>query len=271
MAAMEALGIRNPFPGGRSYLAAAVESTQDEARRLAEDWEERGAEPAFPAGSLLAAEEQGAGRGRVAGRRWSSAPGMDLLFTLRLSPEAATLPALPLRIGAAVCRAASDLASSIGAAFPAPLRLKWPNDLMLGDRKASGILCEAGRLGVLAGIGVNCARRAFPEELREKATSLEAELGRPVDRWALLELILGEIRIALGCSEWRTGLEPLLWRRGEEVAFAPGAAAEEGIETEPIRARLAGVDGTGALELELPGGRIESFLSGELTAGHTTR
>ncbi len=268
---MEALGIRNPFPEGRSYLASRLDSTQDEARRLAEAWEAGRAEPAFPAGSLVAAEEQAGGRGRVPGRRWLSEPGLDLLFTLRLPVWAATLPALPLRIGAALCRAASGLASSMGAAFPSPPRIKWPNDLMLGDRKASGILCEAGKLGVLAGIGVNCARRAFPEGIRERATSLEAELGRRIDRWALLELILGEIRMVLGEAEWRSSLEPLLWRRGEEVLFAPGPAAESGLETERIRGRLAGVDDTGALELELSEGRIEAFLSGELTAAHATR
>ena len=268
---MELLGIRNPFPDGRSYLASLVDSTQDEARRLAEAWEAGRGGSAFPPGSLVAAEEQGAGRGRVVGRRWSSEPGRDLLFTLRLSPEAALLPALPLRVGAAICRGAAGYASSISAAFPAPPRVKWPNDLMIGDRKAAGILCEAGRLGVLAGIGVNCADRAFPPELRGRATSLEAELGRPVDRRALLELILAEIRSALGEADWRSSISGLLWKRGEEVLFSPGPAAELGFKAEPIRARLAGVDGAGALELEFPDGRTESFLSGELTAALPTR
>lgn len=268
---MKILDIRNPFPCGRSYVAERVGSTQDEAKLLAESWDRSGAEPAFPCGSLIAAEEQLSGRGRVRGRQWRSVPGADLLFTLRLSSDVAALPALPLRIGSALCRAVSGLAASAGRAFNVHPRIKWPNDLMLGDRKAAGVLCEAGGQGVLAGIGVNCARRDFPPEIRDKATSLEAELGRPVDRWALLELILGEIRSALGDDEWRRSLTPLLWRRGEEVTFAPGPAAESGVRIEPIRARLVGVDQAGALVLALEDGRVEAFLSGELTADYATR
>jgi BirA family transcriptional regulator, biotin operon repressor / biotin---[acetyl-CoA-carboxylase] ligase len=263
---MKDLGIGNPFPGGRSYLVPRLDSTQDEAKRLASRWEAEGGEPAFPPGSLVAAEEQTAGRGRIAGRSWSAQEGRSLLFTLRLPPEVFALSALPLRIGAAVCRAASALAVSTGASFTRPPRLKWPNDLMLGDAKACGVLCESGSLGVFAGIGVNCNQAAFPAELGGRATSLALELGLDVDRWALLELILAEVRLSLGDSSWREGVEGLLWRLGDVVSFIPGPAPGPGAEPEVLRARLAGIDARGALVLERPDGRAESFIAGELRA-----
>ena len=263
---MDALRLDNPFPGGRSYLVSRLDSTQEEAKRLASRWEAEGGEPAFPPGSLVAADEQTAGRGRIPGRAWSAEEGRNLLFTLRLPPGAVALGALPLRIGAAVCRAAAALAGSTGAAYPRPPRLKWPNDLMLGDAKACGVLCEAGSLGVFAGIGVNCNQRSFPPELRGRATSLALELGREVDRWALLALILAEIRASLEDRSWAEGAARLLWRLGDEVSFVPGAAPEPGREPEPIRARLAGIDERGALILESSDGKAEAYFAGELRA-----
>jgi len=263
---MEVLDVASPFLDARSYLVDRAASTQEEAKRLASRWEAEGGEPAFPPGSLVAAEEQTEGRGRIPGRRWASAPGESLLFTIRLPAETALLHALPLRIGAAVCAAASDLASSIGASFREPPRVKWPNDLMLGDGKACGVLCEAGRLGVFAGIGVNCNQRAFPADLGGRATSIAIGLGRNVDRWALLELILERTRLSFEGPSWRESVERLLWRMGEEVSFLPGPAAEEGREGERVRARLAGIDERGALLLERADGSVGAYLSGELRA-----
>jgi BirA family transcriptional regulator, biotin operon repressor / biotin---[acetyl-CoA-carboxylase] ligase len=266
MTPMEILGIANPFPGGRSYFRGSLDSTQEEAKRLARRWEAEGGEPAFPPGSLVAADEQTAGRGRVPGRRWTDSPGKSLLFTLRLPAGAAELQALPLRIGAAVCSAAAALASSMGASFERPPRLKWPNDLMIGDSKACGVLCEAGRLGVFAGIGVNCNQSAFAGELEGRATSLALALGRDIDRLALLELILSEARERLEDRSWPESVRRLLWRMGEEVTFVPGPAPEAGGAPGAVRARVAGVDERGALLLESADGRVEAYLSGELLA-----
>jgi BirA family transcriptional regulator, biotin operon repressor / biotin---[acetyl-CoA-carboxylase] ligase len=263
---MRVLDVDNPFPGGHSYLVPLLDSTQDEAKRLASRWEAEGGDPAFPPGSLVAAEEQTAGRGRIPGRRWSAQAGLSLLFTLRLPPEAAVLGALPLRIGAAVCRAAEALAGSMGVSYARLPRLKWPNDLLFGDAKACGVLCEAGSLGVFAGIGLNCNQAAFPAELGARATSLALELGREVDRRALLGLILAELRRGLEDPSWKEGAERLLWRLGKPVSFIPGPAPEPGAEPEALRASLAGIDERGALVLELPDGRAESFIAGELRA-----
>jgi BirA family biotin operon repressor/biotin-[acetyl-CoA-carboxylase] ligase len=262
---MDQLAIANPFPGAFCYRVELTASTQDDARRLAENWESGLCDTPFPPGSLLVAEEQSAGRGRLPARRWNSAPGEGLLVTLRLGAESVSLGGLPLRIGAAVCRAVLGMAEDIGLDFPDPPRLKWPNDLMFGDRKACGVLCEAGALGVFAGIGLNCMQRRFPAELEGRATSLAIELDRDIDRWALLERILVEIRHSLMDPAWLQTVESLLWRRGGMVSFRPGAAVEVAAAHAPIRGLVAGVDEAGALKLDLGGGRIETFLSGELT------
>jgi BirA family transcriptional regulator, biotin operon repressor / biotin---[acetyl-CoA-carboxylase] ligase len=255
---MELIGIKNPFPGAGSFLVASTESTQDEARRLAA----RG----YPPGSLIVAEEQSAGRGRFPERKWESEPGKNLLFTVILAPEVAALPGLPLRIGLALCAAVQDYASLTGARFASPPRIKWPNDLLIGDRKAAGILCEAGARAVFAGLGLNCNQTAFPPSLETAATSLARELGREVSRWAILERFLEFLRRALGDDRWREAVEARLWRRGEEACFLPGLAGKEGAAASPIVGTIEGIDDSGSLSFRSRGETAaRSYPAGELT------
>ena len=158
--AMEQIPIRNPFPGAKAFLVAATPSTQEEAKALAS--------AGYPAGSLVAAEEQSSGRGRFRGRSWESEAGRNLLFTLYLGKVAP--PGLPIRIGLALRRAICDYAAPLAPGFGSRLRLKWPNDLMIDDRKAAGILCEAAASGVFAGVGLNCNQDSFPPGLEGRAT-----------------------------------------------------------------------------------------------------
>lgn len=111
---------------------------------------------------LIAAEEQTAGRGRR-GRRWHSALGASITFSLarRIARPARELPALSLVAGVAVARALRALG--------VPVRLKWPNDLEVEGAKLGGILVETrGGSHAVIGIGVNCAR----------AGGLQAKVGR---------------------------------------------------------------------------------------------
>jgi BirA family transcriptional regulator, biotin operon repressor / biotin---[acetyl-CoA-carboxylase] ligase len=278
---MQSLPVRNPFPGARSLLVASVGSTQAVARSLCIGPE------GLPFGSLVAAEEQVAGRGRLPGRSWESARGQNLLFTMRLEPALASLPALPLRIGLALRDAVEAWAETRGAALPSPARIKWPNDLMLGDRKAAGILCEAGSSGLFAGIGLNCNQLSFPEALGDRATSLAIELGRPVDRWELLELFLLRLKDELGAEEWRSRVQARLWRLGEEASFlpgrpdacppaaggapgvAPGAARGAALVAAPgLSGRVEGVDEAGSLLFRAEGETAaRAWAAGELRSG----
>jgi BirA family transcriptional regulator, biotin operon repressor / biotin---[acetyl-CoA-carboxylase] ligase len=255
---MEPIDIKNPFPKAGSFLVAKTESTQEEAKLLAA----RG----FPPGSLVAAEEQSAGRGRFPDRKWESQPGKNLLFTLILAPEAALLPGLPLRVGLALCEAIQGYASMIGARFASEPRIKWPNDLLIGDKKAGGILCEAGPGGVFAGLGLNCNQIDFPEAQGRAPTSLERELGREVSRFAILERFLEILWRALGEEDWREAVEERLWRRGEEAAFLPGLAGRMGSSGSPLVGTIEGIDDSGFLLFRARGdAAARSYPAGELT------
>jgi BirA family biotin operon repressor/biotin-[acetyl-CoA-carboxylase] ligase len=266
---MESISIRNPFPGAVSFSVASCVSTQIEARSLAEHRFLPGR--AFPAGSLVAAEEQTAGRGRFPERRWESEAGKNLLVTVFLDSDAARLPGggplpgLPIRIGSALCEA-------VAVFTPSP-RLKWPNDMMIGNRKAAGILCESGPAGVFAGIGLNCNQAVFSPELDPKTTSLARELGREVDRRAVLELFLQALASSLRDANWRQNAEARLWRKGETVSFLPGleGSAERG-GCGALIGKLEGIDEDGSLLLKEEGSVVvHAYASGELRAGSTCR
>ncbi len=153
-------------------------------------------------GTVVAAETQTAGRGRL-GRQWHSPAGENLycsviLRRLPTDERSHGLCWIPLVSAVAAARAI-EVVSGLTPA------LKWPNDLLLSERKVGGILCESGGLGpngsanqhgiVIVGIGlnVNTSRGGFPEHLREIATSLAIEAGRQFDRAALLASLLNAL------------------------------------------------------------------------------
>jgi BirA family transcriptional regulator, biotin operon repressor / biotin---[acetyl-CoA-carboxylase] ligase len=141
--------------------------------RLADSTNARARELALagaPGGLVVTAAEQSAGRGRQ-GRSWFAPPGTALLYSALLRPLGKR-PLLPLAVPLAVCDAAEALA-------PVTCRVKWPNDVWIGERKLAGVLIEsrAGDDGwAVIGVGMNVAvpADAFPAELRDSATSLSA-------------------------------------------------------------------------------------------------
>ena len=153
-------------------------------------------------GTLVLADSQTAGRGRL-GREWFSPPGINLyaslvirttLNTQRLSQWLSWLPLMT----------ALGTAEAIEAVGTARVGLKWPNDLLIGDRKVGGILCESGasiRSGpfqvIGIGINVNGGRADFPRGLRDAATSIRQETGQEVDRHRLLVRVLEELEECL--------------------------------------------------------------------------
>jgi len=151
-----------------------------------------------PHGTVVVAECQTAGRGRL-GRHWHSPSGKNLYCSvlLRTMPvreqQAQWLSWIPLIAALAVCRAVQVVTSLKPS-------VKWPNDILAGDRKLGGVLCESSGVGtahavVIVGVGVNVNIREdeFPDELRPIATSLMIEAGQPCDRAALLAALLLEL------------------------------------------------------------------------------
>ena len=216
-------------------------------------------------GLVIAAEEQTRGRGRR-GRQWSSPPGAGLYLTFLLRPPAegttsALLPILTLAAGVAVREAITH------ATGFAP-ELKWPNDLVVGRRKLAGILSEGIGVGmpnqiVLIGIGINVLNAAHPKDIGDRATSLEAELGRSVDRGLLLEEILVALPRTYDALR-RGNVDDILraWRNASPSAV--GRAVEWQTLDGSHRGTTAGIDDTGALIVMTADGP-ERVLAGALT------
>jgi BirA family biotin operon repressor/biotin-[acetyl-CoA-carboxylase] ligase len=171
---------------GRPLVATeSTDSTNDDALEAAR--------AGAPHGALFVTEAQRRGRGRR-GNTWHAAPGSGLLFSLVLRPniEVTRAAALSLVAGLAVRAAVAELLERAGVA-ESPL-VKWPNDVLVANKKLAGVLVESqiqgGALGaVVVGIGLNLEHRALPEELVGRVTSLAA-LGVRAEREAVLALIL---------------------------------------------------------------------------------
>ncbi|GHV05455.1 hypothetical protein FACS189485_12450 [Spirochaetia bacterium] len=271
---MTKLDLSNPFgaaihtTGAPVYHAAVVSSTMDEARLLAEQ--------GLPHGTVISADFQEAGRGRVRGRPWLADRGKNLFFTILLRyPKIEMIPqAITLKTGLAIAEAIEDFAPPLSGR----VQVKWPNDIMAGDRKIAGILTEGDGTRVFIGIGVNVAQTGFPPELRSRAGSIALALGRvgsgvpeplPAEsRFSLLEKILARLYEELETVEdggsqdsWRERLTERLYRKGEQVCFVDGAA-DSGRE---VTGRLAGI-GEGGELLIVPEGETaaQAFVTGEL-------
>ena len=151
-----------------------VSSTNDLAAALAE----RGTAE----GCVVVANAQSAGRGRQ-GRSWASPPGAGLYVSTVLRPAEHALPLLTIAAGVA-------MAEGIQSATGLVPDVKWPNDVFVGGRKAAGVLAEATSSAagtyVALGFGINVSPAAYPPDVAARATNLEGELGRAVDRGLLL-------------------------------------------------------------------------------------
>jgi BirA family transcriptional regulator, biotin operon repressor / biotin---[acetyl-CoA-carboxylase] ligase len=157
------------------FWYAEVGSTNDVAAMLAD----RGQ----PEGTVVIADAQSAGRGRH-GRVWVSPPAAGLYMSIVMRPSSQVVGLLTLAAGVAI-------AEGIEAATGLAPHLKWPNDVYQDGRKLAGILAEAGASPagvqhVVLGCGINLMPAAYPPDVAARATSIESELGRPVDRGFIL-------------------------------------------------------------------------------------
>jgi BirA family transcriptional regulator, biotin operon repressor / biotin---[acetyl-CoA-carboxylase] ligase len=175
--------------GSTAVFFDTVGSTNDVAASIAADGGHEGA--------VVVADQQTAGRGRR-GRSWFSPAGSGIYASVVLVPARAR--ADPMRATRLLTLAAGvALGDAVQSETGLIVDLKWPNDLYVGRRKLAGILAEAPGRGsavgaIVLGFGINLRPSAYPMELADRATSLESELGRPVDGHAMLVAAL----IALG-------------------------------------------------------------------------
>jgi BirA family biotin operon repressor/biotin-[acetyl-CoA-carboxylase] ligase len=243
--------------GGPLVVVGVTGSTNDDARKAAA----LGA----PAGAAFLADAQTSGRGR--GRHtWHSPPGENLYLSLIARPRVAASSVAPvtLAIGVAV---AEVIEARLGAspAEPAPIQIKWPNDVLAAGRKIAGVLVEGQLRGaevvsLVVGVGVNVKTRDFPEELAARATSL-ARLGcLDLDRATLA----AELLAALGAAIARYEKERL---SGFAAALARrDALLHRRVEVGGVVGVAAGIDAAGQLLIRGEGGAITPVSSGEVLA-----
>lgn len=205
-------------------------------------------------GEWLVALQQDAGRGRQ-GREWVSAPGNFYGSTLvRLGRDDPPAPTLSLAAGLALIEA-------IDVAAPGePAMLKWPNDLLIGGKKAAGILLERSGDRVAVGFGVNLATAP---ELQERQA---AALSKAIAPQAFAPLIAGTFARLL--QLWRTSESSALVRAWEHRAHHIGAKISVHVSSEEIQTgRFGGLDPDGALRLMRDDGSIEVIRAADVFLG----
>ncbi len=236
--------------------------TTDSTNRVAAELAREGAAH----GATVVAEGQTAGRGRL-GRSFFSPPHLNLYTSIVLRPEITTAQA-PSVIPASAIAVAEAVAACVGD--PGAVEIKWPNDVLLGGLKTSGILmelsAEANRVAwLILGIGVNLnvSPETFPQEFRALATSVSAHRGRPVDRAAFarslydtLEDVL-DVHAEKGLAALRPRFDAFFRMTGRPVRVQQvGEPDLDGI--------VEGVDADGALRLACEGGP-RRVLAGDVT------
>ena len=213
-----------------------------------------------PEGAIVLAEEQLAGRGRM-GRSWVSPPGVSLYFTLVLRPTIEQLRYMAVIAPLAVSLAIEETTSLTP-------RIKWPNDVLIDDRKVSGVLIDAKLTGdevqhALIGIGINVNLDVMAHaEIREIATSLRTELGNEIEREKVLAATLNHIedlykRLRAGEAisvGWKERLDTL----GKHVKVTiAGGESQEGVAVD--------ADSDGSLIIRRDDGSHVRVEAGEVT------
>ena len=234
----------------RLHYFERVGSTMDVIHQLASE----GAAP----GTAVIAGEQLEGRGSR-GRTWRSPIGGLWLSVLFKPPDVEGIEAVSLRVGLAV-------AESIQTRVPKPIQLKWPNDLMLQDRKVGGVLCEARWQGealgwVAVGIGMN-VRNRIPDELAAVAVSL-SELTPAIT----VEEIANPVLAALRALDLGTGrLSPVELNRFARRDWLRGRTIRE-----PVVGKVTGIGEDGALLVRTASGSDVSLRSGTVELATVSR
>ena len=215
------------------------------------DWLRQGA----ATGSLVLADEQTQGRGRL-GRGWHTPAGAALALSMVLRPNPQDLPRLTMAGGLAIAAMAEEAGAT-------EVSLKWPNDVLVGERKLAGVLSEAlwqgERLsGAVLGMGVNVRVEFRGSALDGRAISLEAACGRRLDRARLLSLLVNHADFWLG----QTDGDRLYgaWRQRVKLPTGP-------VELNGMSGVAEAIGRDGALLLRAENGQLHRIYSGEVMQG----
>jgi len=242
---------------GRLHYLTTVDSTNNYARRLAEN--------GAPEGEIVVAEAQSEGRGR-AGRIWASPSHANIYASVILRPDLPPAQAPQLTLMAAVA-----LAECIASFIDVRPAIKWPNDILVNGKKIAGILTESscnakGIDFVILGIGVNVnfPLELMPEKIRERATSLMVLGDQTLSREVVLGRLIRHLDRCYGMLEesgWRS-IAP----RWESYFELRGKAVRVDSVGEITVGKAIGIDGDGALIIEDENGRSRRIIVGDVSA-----
>lgn len=241
---------------GKSIHAfKSVKSTNDLAALMAEG--------GAPEGTVVTAEEQTRGRGRL-GRNWHSPAGTGIYVSIILRPKFKPERAPGLSIVTALA-----LADVLNSYCPEDVQIKWPNDLLIRGRKVAGILTELSaerdRIShVIVGVGINVNQGVgnFPDELRQSASSLRRVLKRKINRVELLQRFL--LRLEKEYAAYRSHGLKKAHARVKKLSSLLGNKVTVKTGTKRLTGRAVDIDKDGRLVLETDDGRI-AITAGEVT------
>jgi BirA family biotin operon repressor/biotin-[acetyl-CoA-carboxylase] ligase len=214
-------------------------------------------------GLSILADEQTAGRGRLQ-RSWSSPKGAGLYFSILLQPAIAQdrWPLITFMASLAVCDALSE-------ACDVTTDIKWPNDLLSGERKICGILAESvetptGR-AVVVGMGINLTADAYPAEIADVATSVAEASGRPRERETLLAALLRALARWYSLLHEEDGTEKIVAAWTSRSSYASGKPVRVANGDEVWQGITRGVESDGALRLETESDGVKLVRAGDVS------
>lgn len=214
-------------------------------------------------GMVFWADVQTAGKGRR-GRSWYSHEADNLYFTILLRP-----PVAPDKASMLTLVMAYSVAGAVREVTGLEAQIKWPNDIVVTGKKICGILCEMKLIGAeldycVAGVGVNVGKQEFAEDIRDKATALEEQCGKKIDREGLLQTILGHFERSyeefLRCGDLRFLMEEYnewLVNQNRQVRVLEPQGEYEGV--------AKGITTTGELLVQCEGGQVQKVYAGEVS------
>ncbi|MEO0206134.1 MAG: biotin--[acetyl-CoA-carboxylase] ligase [candidate division WOR-3 bacterium] len=226
--------------GSKLHYLDEVDSTNEYAKKIINEATD---------GTVILADIQNKGKGRL-DRQWYSPEGGIYLSVIMLTDKPLLIPVIA---GVAICEVFNSYNILLG--------IKWPNDILLNEKKVAGVLAEIVDTIVICGIGINLNITEFPEELKDTATSIFLETKKRFDKMMVYNDLCRELDSAYQLLKKDMTRDILQKWRNYTVMFGKTVSIETPEKT--VTGRVIDIAGNGALILTLPDGKIDKVLAGD--------
>ncbi len=257
---MKIINIENPFKNAEIYYKSVTDSTMNDARSLILDNPE--------SGTVVFAGEQLSGRGRIPGRKWYGGKDLSLMFTLLFKEKDIQFYKTLFPLFAGYC-----IMSCLKNCFSIESRVKWPNDVLVGGKKISGVLCENTDSYILCGCGINLNQRDFPrfdidnaedskkqQTVSKKAVSIYQITGKNTAPEEILIKLLKEFKYSIVSLKWKALLEKNLYLKDKYAVVDNGIPGK----SKKIKGFIEGIGDYGQLFVREERGLLHEVYSGEI-------